>query len=611
MTFANYLSLLGRPKNYFVLMLFLLLFGVILFIDRPFYLNMIFMILLFGGLSGAWNIIGGFGGQLSLGHSAFFGIGAYTSSLLFVKLGVPPLLGIFAGMGMASILAAIIGIPCFRLKGPFFSLATIAIAEVLQLLAVYFKRLTEGSEGLSIPFKPSFYNLTFESRNRYALAAYFFVLFVLAISYWIQKSKLGYQLAALRDEDQAAETLGVNTFGTKMVSLLISGGLTAMGATLYSQYVLFLEPHSEFSIEVSVNLALISMIGGLGTTIGPIIGSFLLIPLQEFLRTWIGGKYQGLHFVIYGGLLIAVVMFMPKGIIAFLSKKYDFLISKLPSFSRRGKQDSPILFLEANPSLLQDKYSYQAERGTLKIIEAHDLSKNFGGLRAIAHLSFSVQGREILGIIGPNGAGKTTLFNILSGVYKPDQGFVKFKGQMISPINNSHILCHAGIGRTYQLAKPFENMSVLDNVMVGSFCHERSRKKAMEMAIEVLHFVGLMNKKDRLAHEITLADKKRLEMARVLATKPQLLLLDEVMAGLNPVEVQEATELILKIRDFGITVIVIEHVMPAIMSLSDRVLVLAQGEKIMEGTSTEVVNDERVIQAYLGESHDLAQAGKC
>jgi branched-chain amino acid transport system permease protein len=595
-----------EPKAYFPFLLFLLLLLFILFVDRPFYLNMIFMILLFAGLSGAWNILGGFGGQLSLGHSAFFGLGAYTSSLLFVKCGIPPILGMFAGVGMAFVLAVVIGIPCFRLKGPFFSLATIAIAEVLQLLAVYFKRITEGSEGLSIPFHPSLYNLTFESRNRYALVAYCFAVFVLAISYAIQRSRLGYQLAALRDEDQAAESLGVNTVWTKMAALLISGGLTAMGATIFSQYILFLEPHSEFSIDTSVNLALISMIGGLGTAIGPLIGSFLLIPLQEFLRTWIGGKYQGLHLVIYGGLLIAVVMFMPQGIIAFVSRKYEALLSRLPSFSGRKAAPFAPAPPDIRPFFLQNRDFPQGGKETSKIIEVQNLSKHFGGLKAISHVSFSVQRGEILGIIGPNGAGKTTLFNMLSGVYKPDQGYVNFRGRRISGINKSHALCRAGIGRTYQLVKPFENMSVLENVMVGSFCHERGRKKSMEIALEVLNFVDLKNKKDMLAQEITLAGKKRLEVARVLATRPQLLLLDEVMAGLTPVEVQEATELILKIRDYGITVIVIEHVMPAIMSLSDRVLVLAQGEKITEGTSAEVVNDERVIRAYLGEGHEPA-----
>ncbi len=599
---------LGNPGAYVLLLVFLGLLAFIGFSRNPFHLNILFMILLFAGLSGAWNIIGGFGGQLSLGHSAFFGIGAYTSSLLFVKCGIPPILGIFAGMATASLLAAAIGIPCFRLKGPFFSLATIAIAEVLQLLAVYFKKITEGSEGLSIPFKPAFSNLIFESRNLYALAGFFFMILVLVISYWIQNSKLGYQLAALRDEDQGAETLGVNTFRTKMTALWISGALTAAGATLFSQYILFLEPHSEFSINVSVNLALISMIGGLGTCIGPVIGSFLLIPLQEFLRTWIGGKYQGLHFVIYGALLIAVVMFMPQGIIAFFSKKYDSFLRKLPSFFQGPEivPQTPRGAADPVPALIHQAGPVIRERDQAPILEVESVSKNFGGLKAISNLTFSVRRGEILGIIGPNGAGKTTLFNILSGVYRPDRGSVKFQGPVVSHLNKSHILCRAGIGRTYQLVKPFENMTVLDNVMVGAFCRQGSRKKAREEALEILQFTGLAQKMGMLAHEITLADKKRLEVARVLATRPSLLLLDEVMAGLTPVEVQETGELVRKIRESGQTVILIEHVMQAIVYLSDRVLVLAQGEKITEGLAEEVIRDERVIKAYLGESHDLA-----
>jgi ABC-type branched-subunit amino acid transport system ATPase component len=183
---------------------------------------------------------------------------------------------------------------------------------------------------------------------------------------------------------------------------------------------------------------------------------------------------------------------------------------------------------------------------------------------------------------------------------------VKFQGPVVSQLNKSHILCRAGIGRTYQLVKPFENMTVLENVMVGAFCRQSSRKRARETSLEILQFVGLAQKKGMLANEITLGDKKRLEVARVLATQPRLLLLDEVMAGLTPVEVQETGELIRKIRESGQTVIIIEHVMQAIMSLSDRVLVLAQGEKITEGRAEEVIRDARVIKAYLGESNDSA-----
>ena len=602
------LYLLGKPRYYSGLLALVLLLLFILFTTNAFYLNILFMILLFAGLSGAWNIIGGFGGQLSLGHAAFFGIGAYASSLLFVKCGIPPLLGVSASAVFALALAVIIGFPCFRLKGPFFTLATIAIAEVLQLLAVYLRDLTDGSEGLSIPFQPTLLNLTFESKTNYALTAYVFMLLVLGISSWIKRSKLGYQLAALAEEDQAAETLGINTTKAKMIAFLISAGLTAIGATIYAQYVLFIEPHSEFSISVSIDLALISMVGGLGTTVGPVIGSFLLIPLQEFLRGWLGGIYQGLHFVIYGALLIAVVMFMRRGIIAFLSDRYDRVISKLPAFlgAERRLARFPILDTDISSFLSQQSKVAEGKQEMQTIIEVQGISKSFGGLKALSNLSLSVEKGEIFGIIGPNGAGKTTLFNILSAVYKPDSGLVRFKGETISNLGKSHLICRSGIGRTFQLVKPFENMPVLQNVMVGAFSQERSREKAEGIALQVLDFVELANRKETLAHELTIADKKRLEVARVLATRPQLLLLDEVMAGLNPAEVTETSRLVKRIRDYGITVIIIEHLMQAIMSLSDKVMVLAEGEKIMEGAPGEVVKDGRVIKAYLGEGYELA-----
>ena len=195
---------LGKPSAYVSLSFWLLLLMAVLSIKNSFYLHILFMIFVFAGLSGAWNILGGLAGQLSIGHSAFFGIGAYTSSLLFVKFGFPPLLGIFASIGLALILGMVIGYPCFRLRGPFFTLATIAIAEVLQILAVYFRRLTCGSEGLSIPFTPSFLNLSFEDKKGYAVVGYCFMLMILGITYWIRRSKLGYELAALRDEHEAA-----------------------------------------------------------------------------------------------------------------------------------------------------------------------------------------------------------------------------------------------------------------------------------------------------------------------------------------------------------------------------------------------------------------------
>jgi branched-chain amino acid transport system permease protein len=599
---ADEVKTIGQPRFYILLVLVVLLFLLVVLTKNAFYLNLYFLVFMFAGLSSAWNIIGGFGGQLSLGHSAFYGIGAYTCSLLFIKYGLPPFFGLPASIGISLILALAIGYPCFRLKGPFFTLATIAVAEVLLLLAVYFKRLTAGSEGLSIPFKPSFLNLCYESKTPYALEALCFMLLALGISAWIQKSRLGYQLVALRDEDQAAEALGVNTSWVKMAGLMISAGITALGGGLFAQYVLFLEPHSEFSINNSVNLALTSMVGGLGTVAGPVIGSFLLIPLQEFLRVWIGSSFQGLYFVIYGALLILVVMFMPKGIIAFFTGPYESFLSMLPVFCRQSDTGDP----PRSPDLFSGPAKRVESPQSGPIIEVENLSKHFGGLAAITDLNFSVREGEIFGIIGPNGAGKSTLFNVLSSVYPQDAGRVSFNGRDLSAVGKSHRVCRLGIGRTFQLVKPFENITVLENVMVGAFCRRSQSRVAARLALEVLEFVGMADKKEALGHTLTLADKKRLELARALATEPQILLLDEVMAGLTSTEVVEAISLIQKIRDQGLTVLVVEHVMQAIMSLSDRVMVLAEGRKIMEGTPQEVIRDQRVIKAYLGKDYEPA-----
>ena len=601
---ADKLKGAGGPRIYVLGITLVFLFLLVLLTKNAFYLNLYFMVFMFAGMSSAWNIIGGFGGQLSLGHSAFYGIGAYVCSLLFVKYGIPPLFGLIASIGVSIVLAVIIGYPCFRLKGPFFTLATIAVGEVMLLLAVYSRGLTAGSEGLSIPFKPSFFNLCFESKTPYAIEAFCFMLFALALSTWIKKNRLGFQLVALRDEDQAAESLGVNTSKAKMAGLMVSGGLTALGGALFAQYVLFLEPHSEFSINVSINLALTSMVGGLGTVVGPAIGSFLLIPLQEFLRVWIGSSFQGLYFVIYGALLILVVMFMPRGIIEFFSGPYQSLLTRLPVFGGRTEADGKTRRTPLS-SVRFGRAEINRRSGTPPIIEVENISKRFGGLSAITDLSFSVRAGEIFGIIGPNGAGKSTLFNVLSSVYRQDSGTVKFQGKNLSSITKSHLVCRLGIGRTFQLVKPFDNITVLENVMVGAFCRHTKSSEASGFALDILDFLGMLDKKDAFGYTLTLADKKRLELARALATGPDVLLLDEVMAGLTSYEIGEAAELIKKIRDHGLTVLVVEHVMQAIMSLSNKVMVLAEGQKIMEGSPQEVIQDQRVIKAYLGRDYEL------
>ena len=239
------------------------------------------------------------------------------------------------------------------------------------------------------------------------------------------------------------------------------------------------------------------------------------------------------------------------------------------------------------------------------ILKAEGITKTFGGLAALKGVSFEVAEGTILGLIGPNGAGKTTLFNVISGFYAPDKGEVLFAGEPVSHMK-AYDICHRGLARTFQVVKPFGNLSVLQNVMVGSFLRASSTGEAREQAIQTMEFVGLAGQEGKVARSLTISDRKRLEVARALATRPKVLLLDEVMAGLNPTVLVEMLEIIKRIRQSGVTLIVIEHIMAAIMNVSEQILVLHHGEKIAEGPPQEVARDKRVIEAYLGEEYLLA-----
>jgi branched-chain amino acid transport system ATP-binding protein len=241
----------------------------------------------------------------------------------------------------------------------------------------------------------------------------------------------------------------------------------------------------------------------------------------------------------------------------------------------------------------------------VKILELKKVKKSFGGIKAVEDFSLGVEEGEIVGLIGPNGAGKSTLFNCVAGVFPPTTGEIIFRGEKING-QKPWDLCRKGLARTFQIVKPFATKTVLYNVMVGAFATTDKTSEARKRALEVLRYLRMEDQKDKRAGNLTIADRKRLEIARALATRPKLLLLDEVMAGLRPTEVDEMVAIIKRMREGGITVFVIEHIMRAIMALSDRIAVLHFGTKIAEGIPQDIARDERVIKAYLGEDYGTA-----
>ncbi len=275
---------------------------------------------LFAGLALAWNIAGGCVGLISFGHAAFFGIGAYTSTILFQSYHITPWLGIFAGAAAAAMAGAVLSLICARLKGPFFILSSLAFAEVVRIIALNWSSVTGGAEGLSIPPMPDLANMVLGSKTAYEALTLVYLLVTYAITRWLEASRFGFYLFAIRDNDEAAAAAGINPLVGRSLAMALSAALTGVGGTLFAQYFLYLDPTYVISPELSFQFALLPAVGGLGTAIGPILGSFLITPLSELLRANLGNAVAGLHLVIYSVGLIVVMLYFPTGIAGALEK---------------------------------------------------------------------------------------------------------------------------------------------------------------------------------------------------------------------------------------------------------------------------------------------------
>ncbi|MFP5105653.1 branched-chain amino acid ABC transporter permease [Neobacillus sp. C211] len=323
------MQLLSKQKFLIFLGIFLLVTPFV--IQNKFYLNIFILILLYATIAGSWNILGGYGGQLSLGHAIFFGLGAYSSSLLYLKFGVSPWLGFIIAAVISIVVGVLIGWPAFRLKGTYFTLTTIAFAEVIRHLTLYFKNVTNGAIGVNIRFEPGLKNLIFREYS-----AYYFVVLVLfaisiAIAIWVDKTKVGYYLKAIREDEDGAETLGINVTKYKMIAMAISAGMTGVAGVFYAQYMLFFEPISVFNLNFSIEIALIAIIGGVGTVFGPVLGAFIIIPLNELLRSTFP-SLSGMNYLIYGIVLILIVSFLPNGLLPILKR----IPEKLKSLNKKN-----------------------------------------------------------------------------------------------------------------------------------------------------------------------------------------------------------------------------------------------------------------------------------
>lgn len=564
-----------------------------------FVFHLFILICSYAALASAWNIVGGFAGQLSLGHAVFYGTGAYVSTLLMLHLNLSPWIGMFAGAAASIVLAVIISWPCFRLRGPFFALATIAVLEVVRLLVINQHDFTGGAAGLAVPLKLGAEWMLFRARWPYLLIAFGFLAITLLVSWKIKHSRLGYYLIAVREREDAAQAVGVNAVKVKLIAIVLSAALTSLIGSFHAMYLTYIEPGAMFSLELSIQIAMFALIGGLGTLSGPLIGTVIVLPLAELARGWLGDVGSGVHGLVYGLVLVAFVLTIPQGLVGRFGERVSRWVDKLPG----GKTLAPKRTVPLPVS--QPSSSIGAP-----VLVAENLHKYFGGLHATNDVSLSLREGEIVGVIGPNGAGKTTVFNQLSGFIQPSSGTVKVRtadGHWINPSSPAEFAV-AGIGRTFQIVQPFADLSVCENIMLGAFMHTRDPEEARQIATEVAALTDLTQLLDSRAKNLTVGGMKRLEMARALATRPRVLLLDEVMAGLNPTDVTKAIEIIRRVRATGVSVLMIEHIMQATMTLSDRIVVISSGAVLMDGDPQTVVSNPEVIEAYLGKEYNHATA---
>ncbi|ALE88092.1 branched-chain amino acid ABC transporter ATP-binding protein/permease [Pseudomonas versuta] len=589
-----------HPRVYMSFLLLALLLIIPISAGSPFVYHLFILICSYAALASAWNIVGGFAGQLSLGHAVFYGVGAYTTTLLMINFGLSPWIGMFAGAILSALVAIVISWPCFRLRGPFFALATIAVLEVVRLVAINQHDVTGGAAGLGVPLKLGFEWMLFRPRWPYLLIAFGFLVITLAVSWKIKTSRLGYYLIAVREREDAAHAVGVNSVKVKLIAVVLSAFLTSLIGSFHAMYLTFIEPGSMFSLDLSIQIAMFALIGGLGTVSGPLIGTLLVLPLAELARGWLGDMGSGVHGLVYGIVLVVVVLTIPQGLVGRFGARVFGWIDSLPGGKTPQRRPAPLATVSPTPQRPVTKGE--------PILVAKHLHKFFGGLHATNDVSLSLAEGEIVGVIGPNGAGKTTVFNQLSGFLLPSEGRVRVRlpdGEWVTPASPAEF-ARAGIGRTFQIVQPFADLSVSENIMLGAFMHTADTDEARAIASQVAQLTDLAALLDTRARNLTVGGMKRLEMARALATRPRILLLDEVMAGLNPTDVVKAIEVIRRVRDSGVSVLMIEHLMQATMSLSDRIIVISSGSMLTQGAPQDVINDPRVIEAYLGKEYSHA-----